>query len=583
MFRWMSSALAVLLCITIGRGDDPKTAPQGTPSFASTSELVLVPVVVTDPKGAHVRGLTKDVFRLSDNGHAQDVSVFEEVNAEGSSLQLAKTRNGIFTNQVTSGQPATTLTILLLDALNTSGIDQSFSIRAGLEVIRRWQQNRGLKQPILVAVLTPAGLKIVHEATTDPSVLIAALRRLTVMPAANEASASGTVNVAALPDNTTPITPPRQNKETDTAYQARVQQAQMEFRVLDQLTRSDVRVSQAAQDQSAYTTYWALQGIANAVAGLPGRKALIWTASSFPFELHASDPGSPQWANVWRGTSASSADLNDLRTAVLRDLNRSEVSVYPVLASGLLISPEFSAAWENNLANRPRIAGAQVAQRVQPSTAELGARLIAHETAGRSCVNMNDIADCIERAVDDAGHYYLLAFHPKSKAGDHSWHRLKVEVQAPHVSVRARDSYYYGSDPELRRSAKEATDFAARSNLEFMGLPIAVQWLDVKQGSGAARVARFTIGVDGHALTINQDDGNRVDLDLAIQLTPDAKPSLQAINTKIKPEVVQAIRDSRLTQNGQLELPAGDYNVRFVVRDNASGRIGSVVAPLHID
>jgi hypothetical protein len=40
--------------------------------------------------------------------------------------------------------------------------------------------------------------------------------------------------------------------------------------------------------------------------------------------------------------------------------------------------------------------------------------------------------------------------------------------------------------------------------------------------------------------------------------------------------------DGILYQNA-LELPAGDYQVRFVVRDNLSGRIGSVSAPLTVN
>ena len=32
-----------------------------------------------------------------------------------------------------------------------------------------------------------------------------------------------------------------------------------------------------------------------------------------------------------------------------------------------------------------------------------------------------------------------------------------------------------------------------------------------------------------------------------------------------------------------LELPAGNYQVRFVVRDNLNGRIGSVTAPLIVN
>jgi hypothetical protein len=35
--------------------------------------------------------------------------------------------------------------------------------------------------------------------------------------------------------------------------------------------------------------------------------------------------------------------------------------------------------------------------------------------------------------------------------------------------------------------------------------------------------------------------------------------------------------------NNYLELPSGQYTVRFLMRDNLSGKIGSVSAPLTVD
>ncbi len=54
--------------------------PAGT--LKVRTELVLVPVVVRDKQGKHISGLTKDEFRLEENGQDQVVSLFEEVKAE---------------------------------------------------------------------------------------------------------------------------------------------------------------------------------------------------------------------------------------------------------------------------------------------------------------------------------------------------------------------------------------------------------------------------------------------------------------------------------------------------------------------
>jgi len=40
---------------------------------------------------------------------------------------------------------------------------------------------------------------------------------------------------------------------------------------------------------------------------------------------------------------------------------------------------------------------------------------------------------------------------------------------------------------------------------------------------------------------------------------------------------------SAVSYSGVLELPAGNYEVVFAVRDNASGRVGSVLASLRLN
>ncbi len=46
------------------------------------------------------------------------------------------------------------------------------------------------------------------------------------------------------------------------------------------------------------------------------------------------------------------------------------------------------------------------------------------------------------------------------------------------------------------------------------------------------------------------------------------------------PETLTKIKTGGLSYNNYLELPSSQYTVRFVMRDNLSGRIGSVSAPL---
>jgi fibronectin type 3 domain-containing protein len=43
------------------------------------------------------------------------------------------------------------------------------------------------------------------------------------------------------------------------------------------------------------------------------------------------------------------------------------------------------------------------------------------------------------------------------------------------------------------------------------------------------------------------------------------------------------LKKTGLLYNGALDLAPGEYSVRFVVRDDLSGRVGSVAAPLKVE
>ena len=75
-----------------------QSAPDSGTKFSSSTELVLVPTVVTDNSGKHVPNLKKEDFVLKEDGKARTLSVFEEVTTDKSRLQRATGEKGQFSN-----------------------------------------------------------------------------------------------------------------------------------------------------------------------------------------------------------------------------------------------------------------------------------------------------------------------------------------------------------------------------------------------------------------------------------------------------------------------------------------------------
>lgn len=78
-------ALLLLISRPLSSQQNPSrpTRSQSAPvaTFKSSSDLVLVPVVVRDKKGKHVSGLPQSAFRLEEKGKEQTITLFEKVSA----------------------------------------------------------------------------------------------------------------------------------------------------------------------------------------------------------------------------------------------------------------------------------------------------------------------------------------------------------------------------------------------------------------------------------------------------------------------------------------------------------------------
>ena len=353
--------------------------------------------------------------------------------------------------------------------------------------------------------------------------------------------------------------------------------------MVDQMEHQNQVIRAAANDADTKTTMWAIQALANGVAGIPGRKAMIWTAETFPFKSVQEEFGSPQWTAV-HGSSDEDPDLKPLRDATLLALNRANIAVYPVNAAGLLSPDYFDASWaDRSLMTSGQFVSKVVGRSLDASAeANLYARLVADQTGGRACMSSNAIGDCMDHALDDATHYYMLTYYPDPKPKNTGWRKIKVEVKGEKLSVRARNSYFYGTVPTYVTPAKSEVAVALQSNLDYTSLPIVLKFTGLKPGDGNKRIAQFVVGVDGRALSIDEEHGNKISLLLGAQAQATDAPVIISIDTKLKPEVVEQIRAKQLTHTGEMTLTPGKYDVRLVVRDNLTGRIGSVVAPIEV-
>jgi VWFA-related protein len=531
--------------------DEPKVV------FRSSTVLVQVPVVVTDKSGNHIHNLSRDQFTVLENGKEQRVTVFEEI-AVGNSNPLPPAPSGIFRNAGIEFHQPHAVTMIAIDTVNTPFLDQTTARRA---LAKYLADNLAPGQMLAMAVIGSKGLRVVQGLTADPAPLIKTLNKLAgELPAMQDVNPAVQVAVATGSDAVPGYS----------GFRSSV--------LNDFVSHGDVLAAQFQQERAVEVTMRSFLQIAWSLSGVPGRKSLIWATSGFPFYL-----GSPGMVPGGR--------LSTLYERAMQALNDAQIAVYPVDVRGLVITSPGAdsqgvaggAAYGNSLQGREWLQTSTIA-----SLQEFAAM-----TGGRAFYNSNDLAEGFRRAVDDSASCYLLGYYLDTTNNKPGWRKLKVKVRDKDATVRARSGFLVTNASMNPQATKDLDlSFALNSPFEASGIPIWMRWqtsgADTPLKIGEKRKVGFDLHFPGDIIG-TQGKESEIEIDVfAIVATTGAKGALgdpvrHTMKATLSPEALAKVRTQGFKYESDLPLPSGNYEVRFVVRDNVSGRVGSISAPLTVN
>jgi hypothetical protein len=214
----------------------------------------------------------------------------------------------------------------------------------------------------------------------------------------------------------------------------------------------------------------------------------------------------------------------------------------------------------------------------------------ADMTGGKAFYNTNDLASSFRRAADDASSYYLAGYYLDTRNNHAGWRPLKVKVDRRDTEIRARKGFFVtNATIHLELTRGSDLSYALVSPIDGTGVPITVKWLGTS-GGGVKRTAEFQIHLPPNGVAITGSEGqNRFNFDVAATAFLDNGKSTHpaAISETVTGSLTGAqmavLREQGISFQNTLELRPGQYTVRVVVRDNATGKVGSVTAPLTVN
>ncbi len=529
--------LAIVLCAALLAGQAPaQTAGHPQYTFRTFSELVLVNVTVHDRKGNLVRGLGANDFTVLEDGKPQRIASFDMENTEialPTSAQAAK----VLTAETAPGTSVPEvdkavlkdrrLVVLFFDLSSMQPEEVDRAVKAADDYI-----NRQMAAADLVAVASlDSSLTVNQDFTSDHRLLLRAVDGFSSNSGQGyEEGSTGTTE--GTPDTSQPFTP------DDTEYN---------------IFNTDRRLE-------------ALRALAESMAQVEQKKSIIYFAS---------------------GMDRTGVENQSELRATVNAAVRSNVSIYTTDTRGLQAMVAGGEAQQASLRGTTPYSGKSTLNQYNSNfTTQETLVTLAGDTGGRAFLDSNDFSQVFRRVQEDTSTYYLLGYRSSNPVRDGRFRRITVRLNRPDLKLVYRRGYYAPADfrHTNREDRENQLEQELASDLPSTDLPVFLSAGYFRLGKNKFYVP-VSIVVPGSEIPFTRNKAqDRAAIDvLGVVLDP-SKHSMARVRDTVKLAVRGSleVRRKNVQYDTGVVLPAGKYHLKFIVRENQTGRTGSFETDLDI-
>jgi len=543
--RVIRFAPAILLaatahCWTQQTGQNAPFDQEGTYRVSVRSQLVVETVSVQYKNGKPVDGLTAKDFKLTEDGVEQKIKFCEfqqfpmdvealPANTEPKDLKLY---NKLLRAQISPEQPGSDqyknkrLLVLYFDMTSLAPVEQQRSYLAATDFIRKH-----MTPADLIAIMRYRGgsMDVLQDFTSDRSRLMSIISTLSVGEGqGNDEMASDAAS-----------------SDTGAAFG----EDNSEFNIFN----TDRQLS-------------ALQMAVRMLGQLREKKMLIYFASGMQFN-----------------SISNQAQLSATEQAAVK----AGVSLWPIDARGLIASAPLGDATLGSPGNMAMYNG--------ESASALGTRLestqdalfaLGADTGGKAMLDNNDLALGIVQAQQSETSYYVLGYYPTNQNLDGRFRRIRVTVDTP-LSAKLDFRQGYFADKVFAKftaaDKEQQLEDALKLGDPITDLTIAME-INYFQINSSEYFVPITIKIPGDELALAKQHGAEHSLIDFIGEIKDIYANTTVTNVRDKVNIALSDATAQELGNRPIEydtgftLLPGKYSIKFLARDDETGRIGTYQA-----
>jgi len=516
------------------------SAPPRPPAMRATTELVLVNVVARDKKGNLARDLKREDFTVLEDGQRQQVSSFDFENIDELALAGQSTPTATGSEAAVPGAAAPSpkeqraldardrrLILLFFDfaAMDPDQIDRAAD--AAKKYVNTKMQTADL---IAIASLS-TNMRLDLDFTADKAKI------LSVLSAYNSDSGQGFDNGATGSSEGA--------AETSGTF-----------------TADDTDFNTFSADRKLL----ALQSLVQAVGKLSQKKSLIYFSN---------------------GISQSGVDNQSALRAATAAAVKANVAIYPLDVRGLQALPAGGEAQNASLHGQSAYTGASTLNDLNSNAAtQETLSTLAADTGGKAFFDSNDFSGVFSQVQKDTSAYYILGYTSSNHAKDGRFRHIKVVLNRSDIKLEYRAGYYAGRDFEHsnRTDREQLIQDELASDLPATDVAVYVGAAYFRRDDSHYFLA-VSIVVPGSQIPFVQEkDKDSATLDIAGEVLESGKFQVGRLRDTVKLAVdsTKQVRRKNVQYNTSFLLAPGSYHLKFVVRENRTGRMGTFETDVQI-
>jgi VWFA-related protein len=514
-------------------GAQVTATPQGGFTLKTNADLVLTNVVARDAKtGELVKDLKQSDFKIYENGKEQQISAFDFESVDMAAPLNEATVSGLAAGPAGNGNKAVVATpdqlrnhrliVMFFDLTSMQPEDLERSVDAAQAFLKTKME------PADLVALVSLGdtLNVDQDFTADKNALI------NEVGAYNGTQGQGFAEGANA--NTNQV-------EDTTAY-----------------TPDEGEYNDLNTDRELF----ALRAIAQSLAKINEKKSLLYFSG---------------------GISRDGIENEASLRAAINAAVRSDLAIYSVDTRGLQTIGPLGDASTRSYRGQGAFNGGGLLNNMNQNfnTQEVMATL-ASDTGGKAFLDSNDFAPAFAQVQKDTSAYYSIGFQSSNPARDGKYRKLTVKIDRLGIRLDYRPGYYAPAD--FKHSGKEDREQELEDQLasDLPATDIAVYMDAMYFRLDAGRFFMpVSLVVPGSQIPfVKGGDKDKATLDIVGAVIDEANRPVGRVRDTVKLNLDPSLqaRQKNIQYTTSFNLPPGKYQIKFVVRENETGRMGSFIA-----